>query len=236
MSSDPTAATPLAGMSRRRPGGIPGRRLLFALLVILLVAVFPSVVVPTLVCRETPDLADLGDVPAFSLLDEHGERFTEEALRGHPTIVGFVFTRCDSICPAITARMRGLQEKTRDRKGAAIKLVSISVDPGYDTPPRLLAYANRFQADFTRWRFLTGPTEIVRALVQGPFMNSMRNKGLTPSGAPDISHNGYLALVDGDLKIRGVYDSNDVQRLETLVRDARFLARAHRSYKFGGGP
>jgi protein SCO1/2 len=150
--------------------------------------------------------------------------------------VGFVFTRCESICPVITAKMHGVQEKTADPKGVAIKLVSISVDPAYDTPPRLLEYASLHQADFERWRFLTGAKEQVRALVEGPFMNSMLKTGVTASGAPSISHSGYLALVDGDLRIRGVYDSNDMSALETLMRDARFLVRTHRSYKFGGGP
>jgi protein SCO1/2 len=235
VSADPTAATPLAGMSRARPGGIPGRWLLLALLAILLAAVIPSVVVPTLL-RGTPELADLGDVPAFALVDQHGEPFTEEALRGHPTIVGFVFTRCDTICPVMTLKMQRLMEKTADRKGAAIKLISISVDPEYDTPPRLLEYASRHQADFTRWRFLTGSREIVQPLVENTFMISMQRTGLTGSGAPNIAHQPYLLLVDGDLKIRGVYDSSDVHRLEELMRDARYLARAHRSYKFGGGP
>ncbi len=235
------AAASSPGMSREVPRrgrrGVPGRRLLVALLAILALAVVPAVVVPTLRARaEQPELADLGDVPAFSLIDQHGAQFTDEALRGHPTIVGFVFTRCDTICPVISMKMHWLQEKTADRKGAAIKLVSISVDPGYDTPPRLLAYATRHQADSGRWRFLTGPQEAVRALVEGPFMNSMLQEGVTASGAPAISHSGYLLLVDGDLKIRGVYDSNDVHALERLMHDARYLARTHRSYKFGGGP
>ncbi|HWU87620.1 MAG TPA: SCO family protein [Kofleriaceae bacterium] len=235
LSGPPSASQPGAAGSRRP--GIPGRRLLFALLVIFLVAVIPSIVVPTLMCAPSPpELRNLGDVPAFSLTDERGEPFTEEALRGHPTIVSFVFTRCDTICPVITMKMHLLQEKTADRKGAAIKLLSISVDPEYDTPPRLLEYATRHEADFTRWRFLTGPKPAVRALVEGPFMNSMLEQGVTASGAPAISHSGYLALVDGDLQIRGVYDSNDIQALETLMRDARYLARTHRSYKFGGGP
>ena len=247
--SEPAAEPPLPGIgegaapssrSRRRgPGrrGVPGPRLLFALLVIFLVAVVPSVVVPTLMCRpNTPELPDLGEVPAFSLIDEHGEAFTEDALRGHPTIVGFVFTRCESICPVITAKMHGIQEKTSDRKGEGIKLVSISVDPEYDTPPRLLEYANLHQANFDRWRFLTGPKQAVHDLVEGPFMSSMLQQGLTASGAPSISHSGYLTLVDGELKIRGVYDSSDLQALERLMRDARYLARTHRSYKFGGGP
>jgi hypothetical protein len=67
-------------------------------------------------------------------------------------------------------------------------------------------------------------------------MNSMQDEGVTASGAPAISHSGYLLLVDGNLKIRGVYDSSDFNALERLMRDARYLARTHRSYKFGGGP
>jgi protein SCO1/2 len=242
VSTAPAAPpTPTSGgareVPRRGPRGVSGRLLLLALLAILVVAVVPAVVLPTLAARASqPELADLGDVPAFALTDQHGERFTEEALRGHPTVVGFVFTRCDTICPVITMKMHWLQEKTADRKGAAIKLISISVDPVYDTPPRLLEYATRHQADSGRWRFLTGPRDLVHALVEGPFMNSMIEQGLTASGAPSISHGGYLALVDGNLKIRGVYDSNDVHALEALMRDARYLARTHRSYKFGGGP
>jgi len=135
----------------------------------------------------------------------------------------------------ITMKMHAIQEKTADPKGVAIKLLSISVDPEYDTPPRLLEYAERNQADVMRWRFLTGPRPAVHALVEGPFMSSMLAQGVTASGAPSISHSGYLALVDGELKIRGVYDSNDVQALERLMRDARYLVRTHRSYKFGGG-
>ncbi len=239
MSSEPAAAPPPTAriareVPRGRPGGVSGRRLLVVLLAILILATIPAVVAPKLMAQ--PELPDLGDVPAFSLVDQHGEPFTEEALRGHPTIVGFVFTRCDTICPVISMKMHGLQDKTADRKGAAIKLVSISVDPGYDTPPRLLEYADRHKADFARWRFLTGPRDAVLALVEGPFMNSMQAQGKTASGAPSISHSGYLVLVDGDLKIRGVYDSSDVQALERLMRDARYLARTHRSYKFGGGP
>ena len=41
-----------------------------------------------------------------------------------------------------------------------------------------------------------GPIEPMRRLVEGPFMNSMTQEGVTPSGAPAISHSGYFLLVD----------------------------------------
>jgi hypothetical protein len=64
-------------------------------------------------------------------------------------------------------------------------------------------------------------------------MSPMDPGGTSTRGNPNIVHSGYFFLVDGDLHIRGLYDSNDIQRLDTLVGDARYLVRTQRSYKFG---
>ena len=183
-----------------------------------------------------PDLPDLGTVPAFDLVDHKGLPFTAEALRGHPTVINFVFTRCDTICPVIAMKTQRLQERTVDRKGVAIKYLSITVDPGYDTPARLTEFGARYKQDPARWRFLTGDADKIRALVTGPLMNTMDPAGKMPSGAPQIVHSGYFLLVDGDLVIRGVYDSNDIHKLDELERHARYLARVGGGdvRKFGG--
>lgn len=207
---------------------VPGRRLLIALLVIFLAAVVPAVFLPTLMCRRAdPELADDGAVGPFALTDERGEPFSEAALRGHVTIVSFLFTRCDQICPVTTMKMARLQDKTFD-VGAKVKLASFSVDPAYDTPPRLAEYAQRYHADPARWRFVTGPVEDMRRLIEGPLMNTMARDGVSASGAPKIAHSGYFLLVDGNGHVRGTYDSDDIQRLDELIRDARFLARTGR--------
>jgi protein SCO1/2 len=207
---------------------IPGRRLLFGLLVVFLVAVVPSIVVPTLMCRpKHKPLPDLGEVPAFSLFDQTGAAFTDQAMRGHVTIVSFIFTRCDTICPVISMKMQRIQEKTFD-VGDWVKLVSFSVDPRYDTPPVLAEYAKRYSALPDRWRFVTGDYDKVYALVEGPFMTSMMRDGNRPSGVPDIKHGGYFLLVDPKLHIRGVYDSDLINQLDALMRDARYLARTSR--------
>ncbi|HSS01701.1 MAG TPA: SCO family protein [Kofleriaceae bacterium] len=209
-------------------GSLSRRRLLIALVVILVAAVVPAIVVPTLMCRPAdPKLDDLGEVGSFALTDERNQPFTEAALHGHVTIVSFLFTRCDSICPVTTMKMERLQEKTFDA-GGVIKLASFSVDPAYDTPERLTAYAQRYHADPARWRFVTGKPDDMRRLIEGPLMNSMANEGVTASGAPSISHSGYFLLVDGRGHVRGAYDSGDIQRLDAMVRDARFLARTVR--------
>jgi protein SCO1/2 len=198
------------------------------LLVVFVAAVVPAVVVPTLVCRRPdPALEDLGPVGRFALIDERSEAFSDAALLGHATLVSFLFTRCDTICPVTTMKMARLQERTFDARDR-IKLVSFSVDPAYDTPARLTEYAQRYRADPARWRFVTGPTDDVRRLIEGPLMNSMAREGVTPSGAPAISHSGYFLLIDGRGHIRGAYDSSSLPRLDEMERDARFLVRTMR--------
>jgi protein SCO1 len=207
---------------------IPGRRLLVGMVIVFLVAVVPSIVVPTLMCRpEHKPLPDLGSVPAFELVDQTGQAFTDAALRGKVTIVSFVFTRCDTICPVISMKMARIQEKTFDL-GRDIKLASFSVDPEYDTPARLADYANKYGADPERWRFVTGPYKDVYSLIEGPFMTSMMRLGDRPTGAPDIKHGGYFMLLDPALHIRGIYDSDLVNQLDALMRDARYLVRTSR--------
>ncbi len=207
------------------PPRFRGRRVLLVMLGIVVFAAIPAVVLPIVLSRgDVPRLDDLGTIPAFTLTDERGQPFTAEALRGHPTIVSFLFTRCDTICPITTMKMQKIQDKTFDA-GARIKLLSFSVDPVYDTPARLAEYAKRYQADPTRWRFVTGPFATVNALVEGPFMTSMLREADRPGGIPNIAHGGYFMLVDAELHIRGMYESGDVHRLDALIHDARYLAR-----------
>ena len=219
-----SSLTPSVSKTRR----IAGKRLAPLLLLVLLAAVLPAVVVPTLMCRnDEKTLPDLGGVDAFKLVDERGLPFTEAALRGKVSIVSFIFTRCDTICPVTAMKMEKIQEKTFD-VGRDIKLVSFSVDPKHDTPEKLAAFAKLYRADPERWRFVTGPFDDVHKVVEGSFMTSMMQLQDRPSGAPDIAHGGYFLLVDRNLRIRGTYDSNQVHNLDDLLGDARYLARTQK--------
>ncbi|MBV8758647.1 MAG: SCO family protein [Deltaproteobacteria bacterium] len=202
---------------------VPGRKLLLGMVAIIVIAIIPVALV--LARRpHDPNLEDLGMVTPFELVDDRGQPITQDVFRGHPTVVSFLFTRCDTICPVTTMKMARIQEKTFD-KADQIKLVSISVDPTYDTPERLAEYAKHYNADPTRWRFITGDHDTIYRLVEGPFMSSMMREPDKANGVPNIAHGGYFILVDGNLHLRGTYDSGDIHRLDELIRDARYLAR-----------
>jgi protein SCO1/2 len=51
-----------------------------------------------------------------------------------------------------------LQERLGERLGKEVMLLSVTIDPRRDTPEVLKSYAQRYQANLTGWKFLTGST------------------------------------------------------------------------------
>ena len=172
-------------------------------------------------CRTKQDqaLPDLGQLPAFSLVDQSGRPVSAEALRGKVWVAAFFFTRCPSICPRITRRMRALQIAARDR-APALSLLSFSVDPEHDTPAVLSAYAQRFDADLRTWSFVTGDIEVVKRTVTDGFKLALDGKADPSAENGGIIHGSHLVLVDRALTIRGYYRSEDEQELSRLLIDA----------------
>ncbi|MBE7447807.1 MAG: SCO family protein [Kofleriaceae bacterium] len=212
----------------RPPGArrVRGPVLFLGLVAVILAIIIPTVFVPTVLFPPAePRLDDHGQLPPFALTDHTGAELTRASLEGQVTIVNFIFTRCDTICPVTSMKMRTVQEKTADLAGR-IKLLSISVDPAHDTVPVLAAYAARFGADPGRWRFVRGDIAAVRDLVErGLAIGFDDLGGTTASGAPNITHSGHFVLLDQRAHIRGYYDSDDWPRIERLMKHARFLVR-----------
>jgi cytochrome oxidase Cu insertion factor (SCO1/SenC/PrrC family) len=96
------------------------------------------------------------------LLNQNGEqmRFYSDLLKGKVVVINSFFTSCSSVCPLMNSAMEKIQAAFAERVGKDIFLISISVDPTTDTPPRLKEYAERFHAK-PGWYFLTGKKENV---------------------------------------------------------------------------
>jgi protein SCO1/2 len=94
------------------------------------------------------------------LVNQDGEkvRFYSDVLKGKTVVVNAFFTTCTSVCPPMNRSMEKIQEALGDRIGRDVFLVSITVDPANDTPPRLKEYAAKFHAR-KGWTFLTGKKE-----------------------------------------------------------------------------
>ncbi len=159
----------------------------------------------------------LGTVPDFRLVDQTGAPFGLDRLTGRVWIADVVFTRCPDVCPQMTERLVGVHHALGDEAD----VVSLSVDPTYDTPERLAAFARAHGADSPRWHFLTGDSQQVQEAVRRGFGIALARDS---EDIASITHGVHVVLVDGRGRIRGYYDSNDADALERLVRDARRLA------------
>ena len=78
---------------------------------------------------------------------------------GNSKTINFIFTSCTTICPVLSATFSQVQNKYGSQIND-VKMVSISIDPEYDTPDRLNQYAQRFHAQKS-WTFLTGDLDTV---------------------------------------------------------------------------
>jgi protein SCO1/2 len=173
--------------------------------------------------KPPPPLPTYGDLPSFRLTDQEARPYGLAELRGQVWVASFIFTRCETVCPAIVAKMRGVKAKTADL-GPALRLVSFSVDPQHDTPEVLREYAKQRDAADPRWIFLTGDYQVMRqTVVDG--LKMVMEKGA--DGDPDgIFHGSHLVLVDGAGRIRGYYDSSDADVVDRVARDARALVES----------
>ncbi len=112
---------------------------------------------------------ELGEtVPDFALYDQNGAVFSPGQVRGKWVVMNFIYTRCPvaTMCPASTARMQGLQRTARERGIRDLELISVSLDPAYDTPTVLRQYAEGRGLDPANFHLLTGPESAVRDLLQ----------------------------------------------------------------------
>jgi protein SCO1/2 len=101
------------------------------------------------------------------LMNQNGEnvRFYSDLLKNRIVVINTFFTECVSVCPLLNRNMQAIQDWLGDRLNRDVLLLSISVDPATDTPPRIKEYAQRFHAK-PGWVFLTGKKENVDLVLQ----------------------------------------------------------------------
>jgi protein SCO1/2 len=168
-----------------------------------------------------PPLQVLSTLPAFALTAEDGRPFGSAELEGKVWVAGFIFTRCPTICPAITATMGRIQHRAR-QIAPAFRLVSFSVDPAYDTPAVLAAYAQKHKASPRLWRFVTGDLAQVKTTITDGLKIAMGE----PAGEQDFAsvfHGTHFVLVDGKRRVRGYYDSSSADVVDRVLGDAAML-------------
>lgn len=173
---------------------------------------------------DSPDgLNQYGSVPDFSLTERNGSAVSLAQLRGKVWIADFIYTTCTDTCPLQTAMMAKLQQQYFDKPD--VQFVSFTVDPERDTPQVLTRYADKHQADATRWYFLTGQRDRIMRLIQQGFHLAVVAAPVDTEPGGTIPHSPRFVLVDKEARIRGYYDSRELEAFVRLKNDIETLVK-----------
>lgn len=164
-------------------------------------------------------LPTYSELPEFELVDQDGRPLRRADLLGRVWVVDFIFTSCAGACVPMTSHMTDLQ-----KEDLGVSYLSISVDPERDTPTALSGYRDKWNGEARRWTLAVGTREEIQALANQAFKLPAGREVSTPDGMPELFHSQKFALLDGQGRVRGYYDSTDDLSLAQLRKDIARLA------------
>ena len=169
------------------------------------------------------ELPIIGPVPAFALTNQFARPVTLADLKGRVWVADIIFTRCAGPCPIMTAKMRELQDALPP-DGTA-RLVTLTTDAEYDTPPVLQKYAEKFGAQGDRWVFLTGDKRDVADLaIDGLKLTAIAKPPEERTDPADLFvHSTIFVIVDKAGRLRGSFQTQG-ETVEWPVMKQQILA------------
>jgi protein SCO1/2 len=167
------------------------------------------------------------EVPDFQLTNQDGKRIHLHQYRGNALLLTFIYTRCPlpNYCPLMRKNFAEILEQLRDNPSlaASTHLLSISIDPEYDTPAVLHSYGlesvgKSLGGNFRQWEFASGNPDQVRKVATFFGVSYWNDRG-------QIMHALMTALIGPDGKVRKLYPGNQWQPAEVLS-DLQSLPRS----------
>lgn len=157
-------------------------------------------------------------MPDFALVDQQDRPVRLSDYRGRVVAIDFIYTRCPlpDVCPRLSANFALLQKRLRDRLRKDLALVSITIDPQYDTPEVLAGYARRWQADNEHWRFLTGPPDQIQKVAAFFGLIYWPEEG-------SITHTSVTAVIGRDGKLAALVEGSKYRADQLVDLVAHFL-------------
>ena len=152
--------------------------------------------------------ASIADTP-FTLTDQRGDTVDSRDLAGKVWMGSIFFANCPGPC---FRENQAVASILADIDDSDFLVLSLTCDPENDTPAALLRYAERFQADPARWKFLTGDMDVIKRVG----MESFR----LPVEVGVHSERGVV--FDRQGRLRGGYhllQDDKVEQLKKLIRE-----------------
>jgi protein SCO1/2 len=173
-------------------------------------------------------LLALQEVPPFDFINQDSEGISNDFYKGKVYVVEFFFSSCTTICPIMNRNMLQVSKEFANQENFGI--ASISIDPSFDTPQVLKAYASKYNVTHPNWHFLTGDKDTTHTL---------SNEGFKLFAAQDkdeidgFSHSGLFALIDQNGIVRSrkdthgnplfYYNGLEQEGIDMLIQDIKKL-------------
>lgn len=156
-------------------------------------------------------------VAPFTLTRQDGTAVSERDLDGRIHVASFLFTRCAAVCPILVRHLARVQAAISSRKDVVI--VSYSVTPDTDTPGALAAFGRAHGIDPTHWWLVTGDRTQIYRLARTSYFADDDRVGRTDRPVIDFLHTEKLLLVDGERRLRGIYNGTQPFAVDQLIED-----------------
>ena len=151
----------------------------------------------------------------LNISDPGFDELTGKNISGKIWVADLIFTTCAGPCPIMSTEMRSVHKTYLENEN--IHMVTITVNPDYDTPEVLTEYGNRYDADFDKWHFLTGEYEKIQSLIANGFkMGDIEEI---------VFHSTRFALIDPNMNIRGYYMGTESEDVKKLIDDIEILIK-----------
>ena len=168
--------------------------------------------------KDVPDDLDW-EVQDFTYTDNTDSEYGLSDLKGKVWVANFIFTNCETVCPPMTANMSQLQDKLK-AEDVEVELVSFSVDPERDTPEKLVAFSEKFDADLSNWHFLTGYDG---EEIENFSKNSFKTSASADPTSDQFIHGTNFYLVNKDGVVVKKYSGVSNVPFEEIVKDVKAL-------------
>ena len=167
--------------------------------------------------------------PDGALLGSEGKSLNlRDLTHGHITVLSFIYTRCAAMkaCPYAAGVLNQLHLLSIDDPTLAknMRLVSMSFDPGYDTPQRLAAYSEKFLEEKSgcEWRFATAKSTAELESILAAYGQAVDKRANASDPQGPLYHILRVFLIDRGGRIRNIYSSGTLDP-RLVVADVKTL-------------
>ena len=165
-------------------------------------------------------------VQDFSFTDQNGEPVTQNNIDGKVYVTNYFFTTCKGICPKMNFNLKGVYELYKNDSDFAI--ISHSSMPETDSVPLLKEYEQKMignnPQNAAKWYFVTGSKDSLYKMARQSYLLD-NDKNNSENIKEAFIHTQFLALVDKQKRVRGIYDGLKPDEITKMEKDISKLLK-----------